>query len=129
MTHYHTLLMTTVTVILGILVYLARTAKSGRQDYFPPFLICFLILFYATGVGNGSTFQQVTFYTEPLAYRSPPLSVCVSRPSCVFLDFSRALRRSQTHRWQLSREGVRFLIMPSPPPKRTNTQEHVHQRR
>ena len=32
-THYHTLLMTIITIILGILVNLARTAKSGRQDY------------------------------------------------------------------------------------------------
>ena len=29
------------------------------MSYFPWFFICFLLLFYGTGVGNGSTFRQV----------------------------------------------------------------------
>ena len=36
-----------------------REAKSGRQDYFPLFFILFMINFYCTGVGNGSTFRQI----------------------------------------------------------------------
>merc|ERR1719327_120878 len=57
--------MTIVTVILGFLVYGARTARTGRQDYFPPFFICFLLLFYCTGVGNGSTFKQIAMIFSP----------------------------------------------------------------
>ena len=29
------------------------------EDYFPPFLILFLVLFAATGIGNGSTFRTI----------------------------------------------------------------------
>jgi NNP family nitrate/nitrite transporter-like MFS transporter len=58
-THYHTVLMTIVTAVLGVIVKLAREAKTNRMDYFPPFFVCFLLLFYGTGVGNGSTFRQI----------------------------------------------------------------------
>merc|ERR1711990_1222807 len=58
-THYHTLLMVLVTAALGVIVKFAREAKTGRMDYFPPFFLCFMILFYCTGVGNGSTFRQI----------------------------------------------------------------------
>merc|ERR1712167_445792 len=51
-THYHTLLMTIVTACLGIIVKFAREATKDRMHYFPPFFICFLILFYCTGVGH-----------------------------------------------------------------------------
>ena len=52
--------MTITTAGLGIIVKVAREATANRISYFPPFMICFLILFYCTGVGNGSTFRQVS---------------------------------------------------------------------
>lgn len=58
-THYHTVLLTTVTIGLGFIVRAAREATANRMAFFPPFFICFLILFYCTGVGNGSTFRQI----------------------------------------------------------------------
>merc|ERR1719310_1662942 len=58
-THYHTMLLTATTVALGFICILTRNATSGRTDYFPPFFACFMIIFYCTGVGNGSTFRQI----------------------------------------------------------------------
>jgi len=58
-THYHTVLMTAVTIGLGVIVKYAREAEENRIRYFAPFMVCFMILFYCTGVGNGSTFQQI----------------------------------------------------------------------
>jgi NNP family nitrate/nitrite transporter-like MFS transporter len=34
-------------------------ASPTPEDYFIPFLILFLILFAATGIGNGSTFRTI----------------------------------------------------------------------
>merc|ERR1711990_1365744 len=70
-THYHTLLMTVVTVALGIIVSAAKRADSNRASYFPPFFICFLILFYCTGVGNGSTFRQIAIIFDKS--QAPPV--------------------------------------------------------
>jgi len=58
-THYHTVLMTAVTAALGVIVKFAREAEEDRMGFFPPFMVCFLVLFYCTGVGNGSTFRQI----------------------------------------------------------------------
>lgn len=58
-THYHTVLMTIVTTCLGIIVKFAREATTNRMGFFPGFFICFMLLFYCTGVGNGSTFRQI----------------------------------------------------------------------
>ena len=58
-THYHTLLMTAVTYALAVICLYAKNAKRNRLEYFPGFFLCFLLLFYGTGVGNGSTFRQV----------------------------------------------------------------------
>jgi NNP family nitrate/nitrite transporter-like MFS transporter len=35
-------------------------ASATPQDYFVPFLVLFLILFAATGIGNGSTFRTIS---------------------------------------------------------------------
>jgi len=58
-THYHTVMITIASAGCGVVVKLAREAKTGRMNYFPPFFMCFMVLFYGTGVGNGSTFRQI----------------------------------------------------------------------
>ena len=58
-THYHAVIMTLAAAGLGIICIYARDAERNRNDFFPGFLICFLALFYGTGVGNGSTFRQI----------------------------------------------------------------------
>jgi MFS transporter, NNP family, nitrate/nitrite transporter len=45
---------------LGVAYFIqAAYASATPQDYFLPFLILFLILFAATGIGNGSTFRTI----------------------------------------------------------------------
>jgi len=45
---------------LGVSVYMKKAYVSATpQEYFTPFLILFLILFCATGIGNGSTFRTI----------------------------------------------------------------------
>lgn len=59
-THWISLVM--VASALG-LAYFIRLAYGSAtpQDYFLPFLGLFLILFAATGIGNGSTFRTIAF--------------------------------------------------------------------
>ncbi len=45
---------------LGVAYYMKQAyASATPEDYFIPFLILFLILFAATGIGNGSTFRTI----------------------------------------------------------------------
>ena len=45
---------------LGVAYLLSLAyASATPEDYFLPFLILFLILFAATGIGNGSTFRTI----------------------------------------------------------------------
>ncbi|MFQ5511938.1 MAG: antiporter [Candidatus Krumholzibacteriia bacterium] len=45
---------------LGVAYYMTQAYKSATpEQYFVPFLILFIILFTATGVGNGSTFRTI----------------------------------------------------------------------
>ncbi len=45
---------------LGVAYYMKLAyASATPQEYFVPFLILFLILFAATGIGNGSTFRTI----------------------------------------------------------------------
>ncbi|VAW03173.1 Nitrate/nitrite transporter NarK [hydrothermal vent metagenome] len=45
---------------LGVAYFMKQAyASATPQDYFIPFLILFLILFAATGIGNGSTFRTI----------------------------------------------------------------------
>ncbi|MCF6292360.1 MAG: MFS transporter [Robiginitomaculum sp.] len=45
---------------LGVAYFMKQAyASATPQDYFVPFLILFLILFAATGIGNGSTFKTI----------------------------------------------------------------------
>jgi len=45
---------------LGVAYYMKLAyASATPQDYFIPFLVLFLILFTATGIGNGSTFKTI----------------------------------------------------------------------
>jgi len=45
---------------LGVAYYVQQAYVSATpQDYFLPFMILFLILFAATGIGNGSTFRTI----------------------------------------------------------------------
>lgn len=58
-THYVSIVM--VASALGVAYFMAKAYQSPTpQDYFVPFLILFLILFTATGVGNGSTFRTIS---------------------------------------------------------------------
>jgi len=45
---------------LGVAYYMQLAyASATPQDYFIPFLLLFLVLFTATGIGNGSTFKTI----------------------------------------------------------------------
>lgn len=45
---------------LGVAYYMQQAYVSATpQDYFVPFLVLFLLLFAATGIGNGSTFKTI----------------------------------------------------------------------
>ena len=45
---------------LGVAYFMKQAyASSTPEDYFVPFLVLFLILFAATGIGNGSTFRTI----------------------------------------------------------------------
>ena len=45
---------------LGVAYFLSLAyASETPEDYFLPFLVLFLILFAATGIGNGSTFRTI----------------------------------------------------------------------
>ncbi|RLE20461.1 MAG: antiporter, partial [Actinobacteria bacterium] len=45
---------------LGVAYYLREAYQSATpQDYFVPFFLLFLVLFAATGIGNGSTFRTI----------------------------------------------------------------------
>jgi NNP family nitrate/nitrite transporter-like MFS transporter len=51
---------------LGVARYIGLAAGSGSpQQYFPPFLVLFLLLFLTAGIGNGSTFRMIPMIFEP----------------------------------------------------------------
>jgi NNP family nitrate/nitrite transporter-like MFS transporter len=46
---------------LGVAYYLKQAYSSATpEEYFVPFLLLFLVLFAATGIGNGSTFRTIS---------------------------------------------------------------------
>ncbi len=46
---------------IGVAHYMKLAyASATPQDYFVPFLVLFLVLFAATGIGNGSTFRTIS---------------------------------------------------------------------
>jgi len=45
---------------IGVAYFMKQAyASATPQDYFVPFLVLFLVLFAATGIGNGSTFRTI----------------------------------------------------------------------
>jgi NNP family nitrate/nitrite transporter-like MFS transporter len=45
---------------LGVAYYMQQAyASATPEQYFVPFLLLFLVLFAATGIGNGSTFRTI----------------------------------------------------------------------
>jgi NNP family nitrate/nitrite transporter-like MFS transporter len=51
---------------LGVARYIGLATGSGSpQQYFPPFLVLFLLLFLTAGIGNGSTFRMIPMIFEP----------------------------------------------------------------
>lgn len=63
-THWDTLVM--IVSALGVAYYVGLASASPRpEEHFVPFLLLFLLLFVATGIGNGSTFRMVPIIFEP----------------------------------------------------------------
>ncbi len=57
-THYVAIVMTA--SALGVAYYLQKAYQSATpEDYFVPFFLIFLLLFAASGIGNGSTFRTI----------------------------------------------------------------------
>ena len=60
---------TTVVMIgaaLGVAWFVTKAqAAAAPQEYFIPFLLLFLLLFVATGIGNGSTFRSIPYIFKP----------------------------------------------------------------
>mmetsp|Transcript_27150 Transcript_27150/g.49017 ORF Transcript_27150/g.49017 Transcript_27150/m.49017 type:complete len:514 (-) Transcript_27150:550-2091(-) len=63
-THWGTIIEIVSTVAIGVFVKLAK-GSATPEDWFAPFLICFLILFASTGSSNGSTFRQMSVMFPP----------------------------------------------------------------
>ena len=66
-TQVHTVIQTFASVACGILCWQARERlNDGKEnlDLFPPFVFMFVVLFYCTGVGNGSTFRMIAIIFE-----------------------------------------------------------------
>jgi NNP family nitrate/nitrite transporter-like MFS transporter len=63
-TQWDTWIMTFATVGAGYVTYLARTSPQPER-YFLPFLALFVLLFAATGIGNGSTFRMIAVIFPP----------------------------------------------------------------
>merc|ERR1719240_1287189 len=63
-THWGTIVETLSTIGAGYFVSRAAGAEKPEQFFFP-FLICFLLLFCSTGSSNGSTFRQMTVLFPP----------------------------------------------------------------
>ncbi len=57
-THWDTLIMIIAALACGYVVSLA-SASPTPEKYFIPFLLLFIVLFAATGIGNGSTFRMI----------------------------------------------------------------------
>jgi NNP family nitrate/nitrite transporter-like MFS transporter len=53
-----------VILCVGSIATTFTTTPASAAD-FTPFLVCILILFFAAGIGNGSTFQQIPFIFPP----------------------------------------------------------------
>lgn len=63
-THWDTIAMIGLAIGAGLCVAAARgSPEPGR--YFVPFLVCFLLLFVTTGIGNGSTFRMIPIIFPP----------------------------------------------------------------
>ncbi|HXH61601.1 MAG TPA: nitrate/nitrite transporter [Fimbriimonadaceae bacterium] len=62
-THWDTILMILATCGAGYYVSLASVSAQPEQ-YFVPFLLLFIVLFAATGIGNGSTFRMIPIIFE-----------------------------------------------------------------
>jgi len=57
-THYVSIVMTA--AALGVAYFLREAFKSETpEDFFVPFFLIFLVLFAASGIGNGSTFRTI----------------------------------------------------------------------
>jgi NNP family nitrate/nitrite transporter-like MFS transporter len=57
-THWDTIVMIASTIGAGYFVSLAMESPDPTQ-YFPVFLVLFIVLFATTGIGNGSTFRMI----------------------------------------------------------------------
>ena len=71
--------------VLGLIYFLGDTDAPGA---FGGFLTCFLILFFATGIGNGSTFRMI-----PVIFRSVGMNGTEGRPEEVREKAQRAAEK------------------------------------
>ncbi len=86
-TQWDTVIMILATIGAGLTIHTARTA-ADPVAHFGPFLICFLLLFVTTGIGNGSTFRMVPFIFEA-EFAGPVLgwtSAVAAYGACVIPD-------------------------------------------
>ncbi|MCB0713739.1 MAG: NarK/NasA family nitrate transporter [Ignavibacteriae bacterium] len=63
-TQWTTVLMIVAALSVAWFVVQAKGA-AAPEEFFLPFLILFLILFVATGIGNGSTFRSIPYIFQP----------------------------------------------------------------
>lgn len=63
-THWGTIIEVLSTIGAGYFVT-AAWGHDTPETYFPPFLVCFLLLFCSTGSSNGSIFRQMTVLFNP----------------------------------------------------------------
>lgn len=90
-TQWDTVLLIAATLGAGFAIRAARGA-AVPETYFVPFLVCFLVLFVTTGIGNGSTFRMVPFIFEP-KLAGPVLgwtSAVAAYGACVIPDLFRS---------------------------------------
>jgi NNP family nitrate/nitrite transporter-like MFS transporter len=59
-TAYSTIAQIIAALLVSYFIIMAKNS-STPEDYWLPFFLCFMILFLATGIGNGSTFRSIPY--------------------------------------------------------------------
>ena len=56
-------------MVAGVVGLIHFLGQAGEPGAFPGFLACFLVLFFATGIGNGSTFRMIPVIFRTIGLR------------------------------------------------------------